>query len=319
LLTANSFRFKISEMKKNLSSKSVILVAFLANLLIALLKLIVSFITRSSAMLAEAVHSFADTINQVLLLIGIKKGKQEPDHMHPFGFSSELYFWSFIVAIILFTAGAIFSIYEGIHKILHPAPLENIQYAFGVLIFSLLVEGFAFSRAFIKVNRERKGQGVFAYLRRSKKSEIMVVFLEDLAAITGLSVAIILLLLQHMTKIMIFDGIASIIIGLILCVVALFLGSEIKSLLIGESADPELVKKIADIFTGDESINNLIYIKSMQLGPHDILISVKAEFNDRLTIKEISNIINSIEKEIRTEYPEVKQIFIEPDIYNKNY
>ena len=302
-------------MRNGTSSKSVIFSALLANLFIALIKSIVAYITRSSAMLAEAIHSVADTLNQVLLLIGIKKGKREPDSLHPFGFSGELYFWSFIVAIILFTAGAAFSIYEGIHKLMHPAPIKNIRYAFMVLIFSMAAEGFAFLRAYKKVNRERGSMKVFSYLRKTKKSELIVVFLEDLAALLGLSFALVLIYIQHLTSVLIFDGIASIIIGLILCAVALFMGNETRSLLLGESADPKLIQKISNIFVEEESINRMIYIKSLQLGPEDIMVSVKVEFNHRLNAREISNLINGIEKEIRTKFPDVKTIFIEPDIY----
>lgn len=301
-------------MKKEISSKSVILTALIANLFIAVLKLLVALLTMSSAMLAEAVHSFADTFNQVFLLIGIRKGKKEPDSLHPFGFSGELYFWSFIVAIMLFTGGAVFSIYEGVHKLLHPQPVKNINYAFIVLSLAIAAEGVAFYKAFKKVNRERKGTKIVEYLRKTKKSELIVVFLEDWAALTGLSAAIVLLFLQHATGILIFDGIASIIIGLILAVVAFFLGNETKSLLLGESASPALIKKIEKIFNEEESINSVIYIKSMQLGPDDVLLSVKVEFNHRLSSVEISNLINGIEKEIRTKHPDVKTIFIEPDI-----
>lgn len=301
-------------MEKEISSKSVILTALIANLFIAILKLLVAILTMSSAMLAEAVHSFADTFNQVFLLIGIRKGKREPNSLHPFGFSGELYFWSFIVAIMLFTGGAIFSIYEGVHKLLNPQPIKSVQYAFMVLGLSIIAEGFAFYKAFKKVNRERKGMKILEYLRKTKKSELIVVFLEDWAALTGLSTAIILILMQHLTGILIFDGIASIIIGLILTVVAFFLGNETKSLLLGESAPQALIKKIQMIFAEEESINKVIYIKSLQLGPDNVLLSVKAEFNHRLNSVEISNLINGIEKEIRSKHPDVKTIFIEPDI-----
>lgn len=305
-------------MKNGNSSKSVIFTALLANLFIAIVKFVAALLTGSSAMLAEAIHSFADTLNQVLLLVGIKRGKRAPDSLHPFGFASELYFWSFIVAIILFTAGAAFSIFEGIHKLMHPVPIQNIKYAFAVLLFSLIAEGIAFSKALQKINRERGNLGIFAYLRKTKKSEMIVVFLEDFAAISGLSCALLLIFLQHVTGILIFDGIASMLIGLILAAVAVFMGNETRSLLLGESADPKLIKKVNAIFDAEESINHIIYIKSLQLGPEDILISVKAEFNHRLTSREISALINGIEKEIRTRYPDIKKIFIEPDIYRNS-
>ena len=303
-------------MRSIISSKSVIVFALIANVIVAIIKSIVACLTRSSAMIAESIHSLADTLNQIFLLIGIRKGRKEPDTLHPFGFSSELYFWSFIVAIMLFTVGAIFSIYEGIHKLMFPAEIENIDYAFAVLIIALIVESIAFFRAFRKINRERGKNKIIVYLRKTKKSELIVVFLEDLAAITGLSIALILLFLEYLTDILIFDAIASIVIGILLAVVAFFLGNETKSLLIGESADQKKIGEISQIFRNEESINRLIQIKSLQLGPEDILIAVKAEFNNRLNSVEISNLINGIEKEIRKKYPEVKKIFIEPDIYH---
>jgi len=305
-------------MKKGNSSKTVILSAFAANLFIAIMKFIVAMITKSSAMLAETIHSLADTLNQVFLLIGIRKGRKEPDSSHPFGFSGELYFWSFIVAIMLFTMGAVFSIYEGIHKLKNPEAILNINYAFLVLFLSLIAESFAFQKAFRKVKREKGEMKVLEYLRKTKKSELIVVFLEDLAAISGLISALILIFAQHMTGINIFDGIASIVIGVILAVVALFLGVETRSLLLGESASPITIKHIENIFNNEESVNKLIFLKSLQLGPEDILLAVKVEFNHRLTTVEISNLINGIEKDIRTKFPDIKKIFIEPDLEINN-
>ena len=304
-------------MKKKNDSVPIILFAFGANLFIAIMKFIVFFITRSSAMLAEAIHSVADTMNQILLFVGIVKGRKKADESHPFGFSSEMYFWSFVVSIILFTLGSVFSIYEGIHKINHPEQIHNLKFAFIVLFIALLAEGAAFYKALKKVKLEKGRRGYLEYLRISKKSEIIVVFLEDLAAICGLLSAIILLTLQYITKNPIFDAIASIIIGIILAIVALFLGNEIKSLLIGESAGPEISRKVAEIVNSNDSINRLIDIKSLQLGPEDILVAIKAEFDHRLNSVEISNLINGIEKDIRESLPDVKKIFIEPDIYNE--
>jgi len=302
-------------MRKKTSSLTVIWFAFIANLIIAILKFLVAFLTLSSAMLAEAIHSVADTLNQVFLLIGIKRGRKEPDAVHPFGFSSELYFWSFIVAIMLFTLGAFFSIYKGIQKLLNPTEIGHVKYAFLVLIFAIMGESIAFYKAFQKINRERGKIKIIEYLRRTKKSELIVVFLEDLAAIIGLSIALVLIFLQQVTGILIFDGIASVCIGLILAAVAVFLGYEIKSLLIGESADIKIIKGITSILNEEESLNSVIYVKSLQFGPDDILLAIKAEFNHRLNSVEISNLINGIERDIRKKYPVVKKIFIEPDIY----
>lgn len=301
------------------SSKSVIFAALFANMFISAMKLIVSAITSSTAMMAESIHSLADSFNQVFLLIGIKKGEKRANELHPFGFSGELYFWSFIVALILFTAGSLFSIYEGIHRLQHPAKVEKLELAFLVLGLSFIAEGFAFIKANKMINLERKGEPVLSYLKRTKKSELLVVFLEDFAALTGLSVAIVALLLQHFTGILIFDGIASIMIGLILAVVAIFLGIETRSLLIGESADPKLINKVNTIFNSEENINRVIHLRSLQLGPDDILLAAKIEFDSRLNTKEVSNLINAIESEIRSAHPIIKKIYIEPDIYKENY
>ena len=299
------------------SSISIILFALVANFLIAIVKFIVAFLTRSSAMLAEAVHSSADTLNQVFLIIGIKRAKKKPDPLHPFGYSGELYFWSFIVAILLFTAGAAFSIYVGINKVIHPEKIQNIAYALSVLCFSILAESVAFTKASKKINQDRGDKSILEYLKFCKHSELIVVFLEDLAALCGLSVALIFIITQHVTGILILDGIASILIGLILVLVAFFLARETQSLLIGEGADPVLIKKIAKILT-DDYVSKLIHIKSMQLGPDNILIGVKLEFVSNLKTIQISEKINEYEAEIRSKHPIIKGIFIEPDIYLKD-
>jgi len=306
-------------MAKSNSSKSVIFTALFANLFISVMKLFVAFITKSTAMMAESIHSLADSFNQVFLLIGIKKGEKKANELHPFGFSGELYFWSFIVALILFTAGALFSIYEGIHRLQHPVKVDKIEYAFIVLVLSFIAEGIAFINANKKINLERKGEPIFSYLKKTKKSELLVVFLEDFAALTGLSVAFIALLLQYFTGILIFDGIASILIGVILAAVAYFLGNETRSLLIGESANPELIYQINTILRNEENIERVLHLRSLQLGPDDILLAAKIEFDHRLTIREISNLINGIESEIRHDHPEIKKIYIEPDIFTENY
>jgi len=304
-------------MKKAKGSIFIIIIAFCANLFIALVKFLVAWITTSSAMLAEAIHSAADTLNQVLLFIGVKKADKKADELHPFGFAGETYFWSFIVAIFLFTTGAIFSIYEGVQKLSHPEPVIHIEYAFLVLGVAFIAEATSLRTALKKINSERGRTGMVAYLRNSKKAELIVVFLEETAALVGLTIAMVALLIEHLSGILFFDGLASILIGLLLAATALFVGHETKSLLIGESADPALLRRIRLLLLKEESITRVIHIRSLHLGADDILLAIKAEFNENLNPRQICNLINGIEADIRSHYPEVNKIFIEPDIYRK--
>jgi cation diffusion facilitator family transporter len=292
-----------------------VLAAFCGNLFIALIKFLVAVVTRSSAMLAEAIHSLADTLNQVLLLTGMRLARRKADDLHPFGFSGETYFWSFIVAVFLFTVGAVFSVFEGIHKLMHPEPLRQVHWAFLVLGVSVLAEAFSFRLAYRKVKTEKGRLGLFAYLKRCKRAELIVVFMEDLAALTGLAMAILLLTAQYLTGYPYFDGLASILIGCLLAVVALFVGHEMKSLIIGESADPALLRQVMHSLRQEESVERVIHIRSLQMGPDDVLLAIKVEFNNRLNAQQIANLINAFESDIRRRHSEIKRIFIEPDIY----
>ena len=305
-------------MKQKHNSKSVIFAAFSANLFIAAVKFVVAYFSASSAILAEAIHSTADTLNQVLLFIGIKRAAKQADELHPFGFSGEVYFWSFIVAIILFTTGAIFSIFEGIHKLRHPAPVEHLPVALLVLAVAIAAEAVSLRVAFKKINIERGQTGLIAYLHQTKKAELVVVFLEDTAALIGLAIALVSLLLEHFTGILFFDGLASILIGVLLAVTALMIGNETKSLIIGEGADPALLKKIRALLLREDSIVRVIHIRSLHLGAEDILLAIKAEFNEHLNVQQICVLINSLEKDIRVQFPEVNKIFIEPDIFRNH-
>jgi cation diffusion facilitator family transporter len=304
-------------MKQSKSSKSVIFATFSANLFIAAVKFLMAWLTASSAMLAEAIHSTADTLNQILLFVGIKQAARKADELHPFGFSGEAYFWSFIVAIILFTSGAIFSIYEGIHKLRHPAPVNHIQYALIVIVIAIIAAVFSLRMAFRKINVERGKTGLVAYLRKTKKAELIVVFLEDSAALIGLTIALAALLTEHFTGILFFDGLASVLIGILLAITALFIGNETKSLIIGEGADPAMLRKIRLLLLKEDSIIRVIHIRSLHLGDEYILLAIKAEFNEHLNVQQICILINGLEKEIRVQFPEVNKIFIEPDIFRK--
>ncbi len=302
-------------MKKRKGSHTVVLAAFLANLFIAAVKFAVSALTRSSAMLAEAIHSSADTLNQVLLFVGMRKAERKADELHPFGFSGEGYFWPFIVAIILFTSGALFSVYEGVHKLRHPAPVERLPLAIVVLLAALLAEAASLRVALRSIRAERGAAGLLSFLHRTKKAELVVVFLEDTAALVGLGIALAALLAEHVTGILLFDGLASVLIGVLLAVTALLMGWETKSLLIGEGADPELLRRVRRLLLEEESVARVIHIRSLHLGADDILLAVKAEFDPRLSAAQICSLINGIESDLRRLHPEFKKIFIEPDIY----
>jgi cation diffusion facilitator family transporter len=304
-------------MKQTESSKTVILAACSANLLIALVKFLAAWLTVSAAILAEAVHSSADTINQMLLLVGMKKAAKKADELHSFGFAGETYFWSFIVAIILFTSGAMFSIYQGVQKLRHPVPVTHIHYALLILAIAITTAAVSLRVAFKKINFERGRAGIVAYLRKSKKTELIVIFMEDTAAICGLTIALAALLAEHFSKKYFFDGLASILIGILLAVTALFIGGETRFLLIGESADPALLKKIRLLLLKEESIARIIHLRSLHLGAEDILLAIKAEFDEHLSSMQVCNLINAIEADIRSHFPEIKKVFIEPDIYRK--
>jgi cation diffusion facilitator family transporter len=302
-------------MKKTKGTKSVILAAFTANLFIALVKFVVAAFTASSAMLAEAIHSAADMMNQVLLFVGLRKAAKKADERHPFGFSGEAYFWSFIVAIILFTTGAIFSIFEGVHKLRHPAPVDRLPLALAVLAVAIVAEAFSLRAAVRKINSERGATGLAAYLHQTKKAELVVVFLEDTAALIGLAIALAALLAEYLTGILFFDGLASVLIGALLGATALVMGYETKSLIIGEGADPAMLRQIREMLLREESISRVIHIRSLHLGAEDILLAIKAEFDPRLNSAQICNLINGIEVDIREGFPAVNKIFIEPDLY----
>jgi cation diffusion facilitator family transporter len=257
-------------------------------------------------------------MNQVLLFVGIKKAAKKADELHPFGFSGEAYFWSFIVAIILFTSGAIFSIYEGVQKLRHPRPVAYLPLALLVLVIAMAAEGASLRVAFRKINIDRGKTGLVAYLHQTKKAELVVVFLEDTAALIGLAIAMAALLAEHFTGILLFDGLASVMIGVLLAATALFMGKETKSLLLGESADPALLRQIRLQLLKEESIRRVINIRSLHLGAEDILLAIKAEFDPQLNTRQISNLINGIESEIRQFYPQINKIFIEPDIFRNS-
>ncbi len=293
------------------SSKTVIYAALIGNGLIAITKFIAAAVTGSAAMLSEAVHSVVDTGNQGLLLYGIKRSSRPADDAHPFGYGMELYFWAFVVAILIFAGGAGISIYHGIEKILHPEPLESVYVNYIVLVLAMVFEGAAWWLAF-RAFREAKGKyGYFEAVRRSKDPALFTVLFEDSAAMLGLVVALIGIALGQWLNMPVLDGVASVLIGVILAVTAALLAYEAKGLLIGEGVEPEVRQGILAILDGQSGIVRVNEVRSMHLGPEEVLLTISVDFAGDLNADQVEAAISKMEQEIKSSYPDVKRLFIE--------
>lgn len=297
----------------NQATKHVIQ-SLIVNLLIVVAKGFAAFMTRSGAMLAETIHSFADCANQTLLLVGIKQSKKPADESHPFGYGMSVYFWSFMVAMLLFSIGGMFSIYEGIHKYSHPEPVQEIAWGVGILLFSICLEGYATYSNVVELNKRKGKTTFFKYLKLTKESDLIVIFGENAAAVLGLILALIALLASYYTGDGRYDAMGSLAIGIVLIAVAIFLSIEVKSLLIGESASPEIHKTITNLVAQNNQITALINCKTIQQGPGEVLVCIKIRCIADLKSSDISLLINTFEKQLRSKHPDVKWIYIEPDL-----
>ena len=300
------------------TGKKTILAALIANLGIAIAKFVGFAITKSSTMLAEGIHSSADSANQLLLLMGTQRAKREPSSKHPFGYGRERYFWSFVVALILFSLGSLFAIYEGIEKIRHPHALNNASWAIGILIFGIFIESFSFRTAIVEA-RTIKGESTWSkFVVRSKQPEIPVVLLEDAGALFGMVIALAAISLVKITGEPIWDGIGTLSIGVLLGVIAIILAREMHSLIIGEAASEKDLSKIVNIIENNSRVAQLVEMRTQHLGPDEILIGVRVAFRENLQTKEIANLINQLEADIRIELKNAGPIFIEPEITGSN-
>jgi len=300
------------------TGKKTILAALIANLGIAIAKFVGFAITKSSTMLAEGIHSSADSANQLLLLMGTQRAKREPSSKHPFGYGRERYFWSFVVALILFSLGSLFAIYEGIEKIRHPHALNNASWAIGILIFGIFIESFSFRTAIVEA-RTIKGESTWSkFVVRSKQPEIPVVLLEDAGALFGMVIALAAISLVKITGEPIWDGIGTLSIGVLLGVIAIILAREMHSLIIGEAASEKDLSKIVNIIESNSQVAQLVEMRTQHLGPDEILIGVRVAFRENLQTKEIANLINQLEADIRIELKNAGPIFIEPEITGSN-
>ncbi len=294
--------------------KVAILAALIANLSIAVAKFVAFFFTGSSAMLAEGVHSVADSGNQGLLLLGQKRASRAADDDHPFGYGRDRYFYSFIVALVLFSVGGLFSVYEGYHKLHDPEELTTAWVAIGVLLFAIVAESFSFRTA-IRESRPGKGTGSWwTFIRCSRAPELPVVLLEDLAALVGLILALMGVGLSVITGDPIWDAVATLGIGLLLLIVAVILAVEMKGLLIGESATKESVALIRTALIDGVSITRVIHLKTMHLGPEELLVGAKIAMSPGLDLPAVARAIDAAEVRVREAEPHARVIYLEPDL-----
>jgi len=289
-----------------------IVTALIANFTIAIAKFFGFVITSSSAMLAEAVHSLADTSNQALLLLGKKRSKKSPSADRPFGFGRERFFWAFVVSLVLFSLGSMYAVYEGIEKIRHPHEIESLWWALAILLFAMVMEAYAFQTA-VKESRLYKGDHSWkSFIRRSRIPELPVVLLEDFGALMGLVFAFVCVLIADVTGNAVWDGIGTLSIGILLGLIAIILAIETKSLLIGEGALPEQSMRIENAITSSPEVSSLIDMRTEYLGPETLLVAAKIEFSEKSSSPDISNDVDNIEKRIREVEPLAKIIYLEP-------
>jgi cation diffusion facilitator family transporter len=285
-----------------------------ANLSIAVSKLVAFAFSGSSAMLAEGIHSIADSGNQILLLIGGKRAGREATEQHPFGYGRERYVYGFLVSIVLFSLGGLFAVYEGVEKIAHPHPLENWEWPIGVLIFALLAEGYSFRTAIAESNHERGEQSWVHFIRHAKAPELPVVLLEDLGALIGLVLAFFGVVLTLATGSGVWDGVATLAIGLLLGTAALVLGIETKSLLLGEGASADDVRRIRAALVDGAVVNSVIHMRTMHLGPDELLVAAKIAVHHDDTALQVAHAIDAAEERVRKAVPIARVIYLEPDI-----
>ena len=292
-------------------SKKVIIAALIGNSLIAVTKFAAAAYTGSSAMVSEGIHSLVDTGNQGLLLYGLRRSNLPADAKHPFGYGRELYFWAFVVAIMIFAVGAGFSIYEGIDKIRHPHPVESVYINYIVLGLAMIFESWAFRIAWKEFQSQRNGRSMWATIKDSKDPTVITVLFEDSAAMLGLMVAFVGLLIGQMLGLVWMDGAASVVIGLILAITACVLAIETKGLLIGESAKPEITALIRRMALDEPAISRVNEARSIHFGPHDVLVTVSLDFQDQTSAAQIEKIVSRIETRLKSDYPEIRSIYLE--------
>jgi cation diffusion facilitator family transporter len=289
-----------------------ILFALFANLSIAIAKGFAAFFTGSSAMLAEAIHSLADSGNQGLLILGLRQSKRPPSPDSPLGYGKSIYFWSFLVALVLFSLGGLFSVYEGWHKLQHPVPLNAPWVAVGVLVFAIVAESISLWGCLREVRKEQFGRGLLRWFRESRTSELVVVFGEDVAALLGLVFALVAILAAMLTGNPVYDAVGTLAIGALLLVIAVFVAIEVKALLIGQSVEPRILDEMRAFLQARPEVDELFRILTMQMG-HDAMVAIKASMVPTGTEQGMVDAINRVEREFKQAFPMTQWLFFEPD------
>ncbi|KGI77869.1 cation diffusion facilitator family transporter [Oleiagrimonas soli] len=300
-------------MSGHANSLKAVLLALGANFAIFVAKLAAALITGSGAMLAEAVHSLADCGNQGLLLLGMRQAKRPPSDDYPLGWGRALYFWSFLVAILLFSVGGVFSIYEGVHKLTHPEPLSWPWLAVGVLIFGLLAEGISMRGCLQEVRKEQGDRNLWQWFRESRSSELLVIFGEDSAALLGLLLALLAVLATMLTGNLLFDALGTIAIGVLLVVVAVLVAVEVKGLLIGHGVEPKQREAMLGFLRERPEIECVYNLLTLHMGP-DVMVAIKARMRAAASGRAQVDDINAVERDFRARFEAVRWCFFEPDV-----
>ena len=295
------------------NSLKSILFALGANFLIAVAKTTGAVFTGSSSMLAEAIHSYADCANQSLLLWGLREGRKPANADHPLGYGKAVYFWSFIVALMLFSMGGMFSIYEGVHKWNATEPMQNAWVAVAILVFGIVAESFSLWGCLREVNKERGPQGLWRWFRNSRQSELLVVFAEDIAALGGLALALGFIFVAMATGNPVWDAAGSICIGVLLVLVAVFVGVEVKALLIGQGVEERVLDRMRAHLAGQAEVDTVYKVITQQMGG-DVMVAVKAKMSPAGSAVALVEAINRVERGFRASFPEVRWLFFEPDV-----
>ena len=294
---------------------TAIIAALAANIGIAIAKFVAFLVTGASSMLAESIHSVADSGNQVLLLVGGKRAKRAATPEHPFGFGRDRYIYAFIVAIVLFSVGGLFAIYEGVHKLQHPEELESPGWAIGVLLVAVALEGFSLRTAVKETNAVRQpGESYWGFIRHARAPELPVVLLEDTGALLGLVLALLGVGLSVVTGNGVFDGLGTVAIGVLLVLIAIILALETKSLLVGESATPDAQRRVVDALVDGQSVLSVIHMRTQHLGPEELLVGAKIEVRHDDTAQVVASAIDAAEARVRAAVPIARVIYLEADI-----